>query len=76
LSSGVGNAFGKVIEILHAEEPPLIWTGPSMVECPKLLDSVRFAALEMDEHLETFFDRKDHAHEVSLYCIRSSSDVN
>lgn len=66
LSTGVGHAFNTVVELLNAEEPPLIWVESNMIDCPKLLDSVRFAALEMDEHLETFFDRKDHVHEVII----------
>lgn len=66
LSPGVGNAFNTVVELLNAEEPPLIWVEPNMIDCPKLLDTIRFAALEMGEHLETFFDRKDHVHEVNI----------
>lgn len=69
LSTGVGSALSAVVELLNAEEPPLIWAGAKMLECPKLHDSLRYAALEMDEHLETYFDRKDHANEVTLAII-------
>lgn len=32
----------------------------------KIIDNLRYGVLEMQEHLETFFDRKDHASEVKF----------
>uniref|UniRef100_A0A2A4JZF3 Protein furry n=1 Tax=Heliothis virescens TaxID=7102 RepID=A0A2A4JZF3_HELVI len=55
------------------EEPPLLWAGPAAADCARVRDAVRFAALEMHEHLDTYFDRREHALEV-LELSRGASD--
>lgn len=47
------------------EEPPRIWYNPNYAVMPRLVESLRFGVLEVQEHLDTFFDRKDHITEVS-----------
>lgn len=67
--TGIGNQLGQRISILAdllstKEEPPRVWYNQSFVTTPRLLESLRFGVLEIQEHLETFFDRKDHLMEV------------
>ncbi|CAK1553991.1 unnamed protein product [Leptosia nina] len=58
LSVGLGGGeLGAVLERLSTEEPPLLWCAPAVAECARVRDAVRFAALEINEHLETYFDR-------------------
>lgn len=71
--AGVGAGAGElaaVVARLAGEEPPLLWAGPAAADCARVRDAVRFAALEINEHLETYFDRRDHALEVRtmLFC--------
>ncbi|KAL0902803.1 hypothetical protein ABMA27_000593 [Loxostege sticticalis] len=59
---GTGGAeLGAVLQRLAGEEPPLLWVGPAAADCARVRDAVRFAALEINEHLETYFDRREHA---------------
>ncbi|KAI5637016.1 protein furry [Phthorimaea operculella] len=63
----VGGGAGElsaVLERLAAEEPPLLWAGAAAADCPRVTDAVRYAALEITEHLETYFDRREHAIET------------
>lgn len=70
---GTGGAeLGAVLQRLAGEEPPLLWVGPAAADCARVRDAVRFAALEINEHLETYFDRREHALEV---CSLSSITV-
>lgn len=46
-------------------EPPLIWFSVAIFANQRLNESLRFGMLEIQEHLETFLDKKDHATEVS-----------
>lgn len=63
--SGAGGAeLGAVLERLGAEEPPLLWAGPLAIDTQRARDAVRYAALEINEHLETYFDRREHALEA------------
>ncbi|XP_068619983.1 protein furry isoform X2 [Battus philenor] len=64
LSGGGAGELCAVVERLAAEEPPLLWAGPASADCPRVRDAVRFAALEINEHLETYFDRREHALEM------------
>lgn len=57
--------LSAVLERLGSEEPPLLWVGPVAADYPRVRDAVRYAALEINEHLETYFDRREHALEVS-----------
>lgn len=67
--TGTGAPLGQRISILSdllstKEEPPRVWYNQSFPTTPRLLESLRFCVLEVQEHLETFFDRKDHVMEV------------
>lgn len=69
--TGSGAQLGQRISILSdllstKEEPPRVWYNQSFPTTPRLLESLRFCVLEVQEHLETFFDRKDHVMEVTL----------
>lgn len=63
-SAGAGELAG-VLERAGAEEPPLLWVGAAAADCARVRDAVRYAALEIHEHLETYFDRREHALEVT-----------
>ncbi|XP_050682985.1 protein furry [Leptidea sinapis] len=56
--------LGAVLERLSKEEPPLLWAGPVAADCSRVRDAVRYAALEFNEHLETYFERREHALET------------
>ncbi|KAF9414234.1 hypothetical protein HW555_007777, partial [Spodoptera exigua] len=79
-AAGVAGVAGElagvlagVLERAGAEEPPLLWAGPAAADCARVRDAVRYAALEMHEHLDTYFDRREHALEV-LELARSSPE--
>lgn len=61
---GGGGELAAVLERLSLEEPPLLWAGPAAADCSRVRDAVRYAALEINEHLETYFDRRENALEV------------
>ncbi|XP_037907815.1 protein furry isoform X6 [Hermetia illucens] len=70
--SGIGAQLGNRIAILAEllstkSDPPRIWYSPSQPTTPRLFETLRFNVLEVQEHLETFFDRKDHV----LECLDS-----
>ncbi|CAG4984451.1 unnamed protein product [Parnassius apollo] len=73
---GVGGAgeLAAIVERLAGEEPPLLWVGPAAADCARVRDAVRFAALEINEHLETYFDRREHALEM-LELSRSGEET-
>lgn len=63
-----GNQLGSRISVLvdllaTRSDPPRIWYDPGLAATPRLHESLRFGVLEIQEHLETFFDRKDHVKE-------------
>ncbi|PZC74738.1 hypothetical protein B5X24_HaOG207315 [Helicoverpa armigera] len=74
-AAGAGALAGELSGVLEraGEEPPLLWAGPAAADCARVRDAVRFAALEMHEHLDTYFDRREHALEV-LELSRGVSD--
>lgn len=43
---------------------PLVWFSPEVLDSSRLNEALRFGSLEVQEHLETFLDRKDHLAEV------------
>ncbi|XP_053624606.1 protein furry isoform X2 [Plodia interpunctella] len=65
-NSAVGGALelAAVLDRLSSDEPPLLWVGASVADCVRVRDAVRYAALEINEHLETYFDRREHALET------------
>ncbi|KXJ81322.1 hypothetical protein RP20_CCG020450 [Aedes albopictus] len=62
--TGTGIQLGHRISVLSdllssRGEPPKIWYHQSLVTTPRLFENLRYGVLEVQEHLETFFDRKD-----------------
>jgi Furry protein C-terminal len=77
--SGATAPLGRRISILSdllssKGEPPRIWYHQGYA-CSPLVDALRYNVLEIQEHLETFFDRKEHVME-SLESIKSSVKFN
>lgn len=73
--TGVGTQLGNRIAMLSEllstkEEPPRIWYNSNYASMPRLVESLRFGVLEVQEHLDTFFDRKEHIVEVILVYIQ------
>lgn len=66
-TSGGAAELSAVLERLGAEEPPLLWVGPAAADSARIRDAVRYAVLEINEHLETYFDRREHALEVYTF---------
>ncbi|KAJ2954552.1 hypothetical protein O0L34_g2835 [Tuta absoluta] len=64
VGGGGAGELAAVVERLGAEEPPLLWVGAAAGDCARVADAVRYAALEITEHLETYFDRREHAIET------------
>lgn len=72
--TGTGTLLGQRISILSdllasREEPPRVWYNQSIATTTRLYEILRFNVLEVHEHVETFFDRKDHVLEVSIIRI-------
>lgn len=64
-SSQLGSRISVLVDLLATKsDPPRIWYDQGMAVTPRLHESLRFGVLEIQEHLETFFDRKDHVKEV------------
>lgn len=68
--TGVGTQVGQRISILSdilstREEPPRIWYSQSFPTTPRLNEQLEFNVLEVKEHLETYFDRKENVMEVN-----------
>lgn len=62
--------LGGVLERAGAEEPPLLWAGPAAADHPRVRDAVRYASLELHEHLQTYFDRREHTLEVYTWLLQ------
>lgn len=61
----LGSRLLAVTELLSTQtEPPHVWISPSVVASPRLTEALRFGMLEIQEHWETYLDRKDHVAEV------------
>ncbi|XP_035794162.1 protein furry-like isoform X3 [Anopheles albimanus] len=62
--TGAGVQLGHRISVLSdllatRGDPPKIWYHASLATTPRLFENLRYGVLEVQEHLETFFDRKD-----------------
>lgn len=51
------------------------WFSQGVACTPRLSETLRYSVLEIQEHLETFFDRKDHVME-GIDSIKSSMKFN
>ncbi|XP_037037722.1 protein furry isoform X7 [Bradysia coprophila] len=71
----IGNRISVLSDLLSSkEEPPRIWYNQAIPTTPRLSETLRFGVLEIQEHLETYFDRKDHVLEC-LETIKSSTKL-
>ncbi|XP_041767817.1 protein furry isoform X6 [Anopheles merus] len=75
--TGCGVQLGHRISVLSdllatRGDPPKIWYHQSLATTPRLFENLRYGVLEVQEHLETFFDRKetvlDSLDEVKTSC--------
>lgn len=72
----LGNRISILSDLLSSKgEPPRVWYDQSNASTPRLVESLRYSVLEIQEHLETFFDRKEHVIE-SLESIKASVKFN
>lgn len=68
----LGNRISILSDLLSSKgEPPRVWCHQGFASTPRLVESLRYSVLEIQEHLETFFDRKEHVME-SLESIKTS----
>ncbi|KAL5290083.1 FRY family protein [Megaselia abdita] len=78
--TGFGSQFGNRItnfseHLAIRAEPPKIWCHHTQPTTPRLFETLRYNVLEVQEHLETFFDRKDHVM-VCLDAVNVSSKLS
>ncbi|XP_017028103.1 protein furry isoform X2 [Drosophila kikkawai] len=60
IGSQLGNRISLFTDLLSSRaDPPQVWCSELQATTPKLFETLRFNVLEVQEHLETFFDRKD-----------------
>lgn len=72
----LGNRISILSDLLSSKgEPPRVWYHQTFPSTPRLVESLRYSVLEIQEHLETFFDRKEHVME-SIESIKSSVKFN
>lgn len=72
----LGNRISILSDLLSSKgEPPKLWYNQGVASTPRLFESLRYSVLEIQEHLETFFDRKDHVME-GIESIKSSMKFN
>lgn len=72
----LGNRISVLSDLLSSKgEPPKLWFNQGIATTPRLVESLRYSVLEIQEHLETFFDRKDHVME-GIDSIKSSMKFN
>lgn len=61
-STQLGYHLSNHAELLSSKaEPPLIWFSIGIFANQRLNESLRFGMLEIQEHLETFLDKKDRS---------------
>jgi hypothetical protein len=72
----LGNRISILFDLISSKgEPPKLWYNQNVASTPRLVESLRYSVLEIQEHLETFFDRKDHVME-GIESIKSSMKFN
>nr|CAD7437486.1 unnamed protein product [Timema bartmani] len=60
----LGSRLVTLTELLTTRaDPPHVWLGPNALSNSRLNELLRFGMLEIQEHRETFLDRRDHAAE-------------
>lgn len=72
----LGNRISILSDLLSSKgEPPKLWFNQGIATTPRLVEALRYSVLEIQEHLETFFDRKEHVME-GIESIKSSMKFN
>ncbi|XP_024082202.1 protein furry isoform X2 [Cimex lectularius] len=63
-AEGICSHFLTLAEVLGTEcDPPIVWFSPDRIANPRLTEKLRFSMLELQEHIETFLDKKELAGE-------------
>ncbi|CAD6239851.1 GSCOCG00002390001-RA-CDS [Cotesia congregata] len=72
-ASQLASQLSSHAELLSSKaEPPLIWFSLTVFGSQRLSETLRFSMFEIQEHLETFLDKKDHATE----CLEAVKATN
>ncbi|XP_070136486.1 protein furry isoform X3 [Drosophila bipectinata] len=76
IGSQLGNRISLFTDLLSSRaDPPQVWCSEQQATTPKLFETLRFNVLEVQEHLETFFDRKDQVLEC-LDAVKTSCKLS
>ncbi|XP_067645046.1 protein furry isoform X3 [Eurosta solidaginis] len=76
IGSQLGNRISLFTDLLSSRaDPPRVWCSDTQTTTPRLFETLRFNVLEVQEHLETFFDRKDQVLEC-LDAVKSSCKLS
>ncbi|BFF97919.1 protein furry [Drosophila madeirensis] len=76
IGSQLGNRISLFTDLLSSRaDPPQVWCSELQATTPKLFETLRFNVLEVQEHLETFFDRKDQVLEC-LDAVKTSCKLS
>ncbi|XP_058987593.1 protein furry isoform X2 [Musca domestica] len=76
IGSQLGNRISLFTDLLSSRaDPPRVWCSEHQTTTPRLFETLRFNVLEVQEHLETFFDRKDQVLEC-LDSVKSSCKLS
>ncbi|KAL9906690.1 microtubule binding protein furry isoform 3-T3 [Glossina fuscipes fuscipes] len=76
IGSQLGNRISLFTDLLSSRaDPPRVWCSDNQTTTPRLFETLRFNVLEIQEHLETFFDRKDQVLEC-LDTVKSSCKLS
>ncbi|XP_060657761.1 protein furry isoform X5 [Drosophila nasuta] len=76
IGSQLGNRISLFTDLLSSRaDPPRVWCSELQTTTPKLFEMLRFNVLEVQEHLETFFDRKDQVLEC-LDAVKTSCKLS
>ncbi|XP_064544555.1 protein furry isoform X5 [Drosophila montana] len=76
IGSQLGNRISLFTDLLSSRaDPPRVWCSEMQTTTPKLFETLRFNVLEVQEHLETFFDRKDQVLEC-LDAVKTSCKLS
>lgn len=72
-ASQLASQLSSHAELLSSKaEPPLVWFSLTVFANHRLNETLRFGMLEIQEHLETFLEKKDHATE----CLEAVKATN
>ncbi|XP_011494859.1 PREDICTED: protein furry [Ceratosolen solmsi marchali] len=67
--------FSHIELLVSKSELPIVWFASPVFANQRLYEILRFGLLEIQEHLETFLDKKDHAYEY-LETMKTVNKLN